>query len=156
MRRVCSVSVDLDPLACYYRIHGLGEPPRALADVVLRRALPRWLELFARRGIQATLFVVGGDLDGNPHSRGSRALIGEAARAGHELGNHSFGHPYDLDRLPRERVAEEIDRAHERIAEAGTVAPVGFRAPGYNLSPTIVDVLIERGYRYDSSILPAP
>ena len=54
--RVCSVSVDLDPLHCYYGIHGLGEPPAALADVVLHRALPRFAEMFAKRGISATFW----------------------------------------------------------------------------------------------------
>jgi hypothetical protein len=36
------------------------------------------------------------------------------------------------------------------------VAPVGFRAPGYNLSATVVEHLVARGYCYDSSVLPAP
>ena len=32
--------------------------------------------------------------------------------------------------------------------------PVGFRGPGYSLSPTVLDVLAERGYEYDCSTLP--
>ena len=56
---------------------------------------------------------------------------------------------------PRE-VAAEIDRAGTLLAEVAGTAPVGFRSPGYNLSPTVIAELIARGYRYDSSILPAP
>jgi hypothetical protein len=150
--RVCSVSVDLDPLSCYYGIHGLGQPPVALRDVVARRALPRFAELFERRGLRATLFVVGSDLDGDP---ARRSLLASLARAGHELGNHSWSHPYDLARLPRARVDEEVGRAHDAIAELAGAPPVGFRAPGYDVSPRIYDALMARGYRYDSSVFPS-
>src|SRR5262249_34681624 len=40
-RPTCAVSVDLDGIACYYRIHGLGLPPPELEHVILERALPR-------------------------------------------------------------------------------------------------------------------
>src|SRR5688572_19794208 len=98
--RVCSVSVDLDPLVCYYRIHGLGEPPPALRDVVLRRALPRFLELFEKRSqpIRGTFFVVGSDVEADPAGRGRLA---QAARGGHELASHSHTHPYALARMGR-------------------------------------------------------
>jgi hypothetical protein len=150
--RVCSVSVDLDPLSCYYGIHGLGAPPEPLAHVVLLRALPRYAELFQRRGIRATFFVVGADLERDP---AGRALLSELSRAGHELGNHSHTHPYELARLPRARIEDEIGRAHEAIAGACGEAPVGFRAPGYDVSAPILEVLGARGYRYDSSVFPS-
>jgi hypothetical protein len=150
--RICSVSVDLDPIACYYTIHALGPHPAELADVVMRRSVPRFLELFARHEVRATFFVVGADLA----SQAVRRLVREIAAAGHEVGNHSFNHPYDLARLPRERVAEEIERAHEQIAAASGGAPIGFRAPGYDVSAAMLDELARLGYQYDSSIFPAP
>jgi hypothetical protein len=159
VRRVCSLSVDLDPLGCYYRIHALGDAPRDLRDVILRRCLPRFAELFARRRIRATLFVVGQDLDvatGGGAARAARAQLGELARAGHELGNHSYGHLYELARTPRATVAAEIERAHQLIGEVAGAPPVGFRAPGYDVSPVMIDELMRLGYRYDSSIFPAP
>src|SRR5262249_27068870 len=87
-----------------------------------------------------------------------RAAAADLARRGFELGNHSDTHPYDLARLDRARIRDEIARAHARIAEAAGAAhaPVGFRAPGYELSPSVVDVLVELDYRYDSSIFPSP
>jgi hypothetical protein len=149
--RVCSVSVDLDPLRCYYGIHGLGAPPAQLAHVVLRRALPRFAEMFERRGLHATFFVVGDDVASD---QAGRALLSQLARAGHELGNHSYTHPYDLARLSRARIDDEVGRAHEVIAQLGA-APVGFRAPGYDLSTAVNEVLMARGYRYDSSVFPS-
>ncbi|HLL24266.1 MAG TPA: hypothetical protein VK427_19180, partial [Kofleriaceae bacterium] len=59
----CAVSIDLDGLPCYYRIHGLGAAPPELEHVILDRALPRAAKLFAERGIHVTWFVVGRDAD---------------------------------------------------------------------------------------------
>lgn len=156
MRRVCSVSIDLDPLRCYYEIHGLGTPPAGLRHVVLHRGLPRFAELLAAYDIRATFFVVGQDLAEDEPAGTNRKLLAELAAAGHELGNHSEHHLYDLGRQGRETVRAEIERAHERIAEVAGHPPVGFRAPGYDLSPAMAEALMALGYNYDSSIFPAP
>ena len=37
--RHCAISIDLDGVPCYYRIHGLGPPPDDLEHVILERAL---------------------------------------------------------------------------------------------------------------------
>jgi peptidoglycan/xylan/chitin deacetylase (PgdA/CDA1 family) len=148
-----SLSVDLDALACYHRIHALGDEPSGQARfAILRRALPRLGDLFARHGIVATLFVVGMDLDDDPEGR---AILADLARAGHEIASHSYSHRYDLVRLGRDAVAGDIDRAHAIIGETCGCPPVGFRAPGYEISAELIDLLCERGYRYDSSTFPA-
>jgi predicted deacetylase len=155
---VCAISIDVDPIPCYYRIHGLGPAPAELRDTVARRALPRFAEMFARRGIAATFFVVAEDIDPaalGPRARAARALYLELSRAGHELGNHSYSHPYDLARWPHDRARDEVERAHDLIGELG--GPVrGFRAPGYDLSPVLLEHLERLGYLYDSSVFPAP
>ncbi|MBT8495188.1 MAG: polysaccharide deacetylase family protein [Deltaproteobacteria bacterium] len=155
--RSCAVSIDLDSLACYYQIHGLGPAPEDLEPLIIKRCVPRFLELFEERGIRATFFVVGRDLDLSlgPQARAARSVLGECLAAGHELGNHSYSHPYEMARLTRSEVAEEIARAHELLSELGADV-VGFRAPGYDLSPTMLQVLDDSGYLYDSSVFPAP
>jgi peptidoglycan-N-acetylglucosamine deacetylase len=155
--RLAAVSIDLDPISCYYRIHGLGPHPPALADVILRRALPRYLDVLHAHQVRATFFVVAANLTGgSAAAQSARALIRELVDAGHEVANHTFSHPYELARLPRARLAEEIGQAHDVLAEAAGVAPVGFRAPGYAMSPAILEELEARGYEYDSSAFPAP
>ena len=156
-KRVASVSVDLDPIDCYYRIHGLGDPPEALRGVVLRSALPRFLDLFASRSVRATFFFVAAELDGDTReAEAARALAREVVAAGHEIANHTLSHRYDLARLPPACIALEIGRAHESIALATCVFPLGFRSPGYGLSPSVLEEVARLGYRYDSSVLPAP
>ena len=148
-----AVSVDLDAIECYFRIHALpGTPPPEARFAILRRCLPRLAELFARHGVKATWFVVGRDLEED--AEGRRLLV-ELAGAGHELANHSYSHPYDLVRLGRQRIADEIDRGHGLLADVCGHAPVGFRAPGYEISREVIDLLCERGYRYDSSAFPS-
>lgn len=164
--RWCSVSVDLDPLRCYFQIHGLGEPPSAIKDLVLRRALPRFCELFERHQIAATLFVVGSDIVAPASAQAgseafemaatARAILSEAATAGHELGNHSFSHFYDLSRRSRAEIEREIGDTHQALRALLRRPPTGFRAPGYELSCEMLDVLEAFGYRYDSSLFPCP
>jgi hypothetical protein len=149
---LASVSVDLDPIACYYKIHALGPHPTALAEVVLRRAVPRYLEIFARHRVRATFFVVGSDLS----SPSARALVRDIAAAGHEVANHSFSHHYDLARRPKVEIADEIRRADDVIAAAAGVSLSGFRAPGYDISADMLEIVAGLGYVYDSSIFPAP
>lgn len=162
MTPTCAVSIDLDAIGCYYRIHGLGAHPPELEHVILERALPRAAQLFARRGMRVTWFVVGRDADadaGLPDAAARAAnadRLRELAAAGHELGNHSYSHPYELARLPARTVDAEIagcDRVLRSLARGGVR---GFRAPGYDVSPAMLDALAARGYRYDSSIFPAP
>jgi hypothetical protein len=159
VRRICSVTIDLDPLRCYYEIHALGEPPATLAQVVLRRALPRFADLFARRGLHATFFVVGADLDAGGDAKQALAAGAELralAAAGHEIGNHSQSHRYDMARLGADEAFAEMEGAHRRIAEAVGRPPVGFRAPGYDVSAAMIAAAGRLGYCYDSSIFPAP
>jgi peptidoglycan-N-acetylglucosamine deacetylase len=185
----CAVSIDLDGIACYYRIHGLGPAPAELEHVILERALPRAAALFAQRHLHVTWFVIGRDADGNSTlpDRARRAANAQhlrtLAEAGDELANHSYSHPYDLARLAPATIDDEIascDRVLRDIlgvkavevplrspdlvqlkrsapsSEPALPAPRGFRAPGYDVAPAMLDTLARLGYRYDSSIFPAP
>jgi peptidoglycan-N-acetylglucosamine deacetylase len=158
----CAISVDLDGIACYYRIHGLGAPPPELEHVVLERALPRAARLFASRGLHVTWFVVGRDADADLALPDRAARIANASRLralaehGDELGNHSYSHLYELARLSPAEVDAELDGGDRVLRAIAGAAPRGFRAPGYDLSPAMLDTLARHGYRYDSSIFPAP
>jgi hypothetical protein len=95
---------------------------------------------------------VGADVADDP---AGRALLGELARHGHELGNHTHNHPYELVRLGRAAINAEVATAHGVIAEVAGQPPIGFRAPGYNVSTELLEVLMAHGYRYDSSVFPS-
>src|SRR5262245_52320044 len=55
---------------------------------------PAILEILARHNAAATFFMCGANVDRLP------SLTREVASAGHEIGNHSYSHPYLFLRSP--------------------------------------------------------
>lgn len=152
MSRLSAISVDLDSLGHYCHIQGL---PESLLDeraraLVHRVALPRLLELCAEVGAPVTLFVIGADVA----DLGLATALRQAAKGGAELASHSYSHAYELSRWAPQAIAADLTRAHTVIAELGG-PPRGFRAPGYTLSPPLLETVARLGYAYDSSAYPA-
>jgi peptidoglycan/xylan/chitin deacetylase (PgdA/CDA1 family) len=151
--RLASISVDLDSLAHYCRIHGLSE---AVLDarargLVYSTAVPRFRELLASVGAPGTFFAIGADLA----EAGAASALREAHASGIEVGNHSYSHDYALTRRAPESIREDLVRGEEAIVAATGARPVGFRAPGYTLNAALYAATVERGYRYGSSAFPA-
>ncbi|MBX3181882.1 MAG: polysaccharide deacetylase family protein [Polyangiaceae bacterium] len=151
-QRLASFNVDLDEVGEYYAIHGLGAPPPALTRRVYELALPRLLRFADALELPLTLFVIGRDLDA---VEARRALTPFTSR-GDELGNHSQDHAYDLSRRSEAERREQLIHGAASIAQLTGEAPLGFRAPGYTLSPALIGDLIDLGYRYDSSRFACP
>jgi peptidoglycan/xylan/chitin deacetylase (PgdA/CDA1 family) len=145
---VTFLHLDADDLWIYEQEYGIQRARGARS--VYDDALPRLLDAFDAAGTRATIFVVGRDLE-----RPSAAdLCRDAVARGHEIANHTYSHPPRLDTMSRSEKQREILRAHEAIANATGVAPVGFRSPGYYLDADIVEILAEADYVYDTSVLP--
>ncbi|MBI5548512.1 MAG: polysaccharide deacetylase family protein [Deltaproteobacteria bacterium] len=150
---LASVSVDLDSLGHYCRIHGLPESvlSAGAAQSIYREALPRFAELFAETGMRATFFVVGRDLDDPASAQAVRSV----SAAGHEIGNHTFVHDYALTRKSPGEIGDDVARGGAAILRLTGTRPAGFRAPGYTLTSSLVRALCAQGYRYDSSVFPS-
>ncbi len=148
--RLCSVSVDLDEITCYAAIHGLrlGSECHSVYDL----AMARLCDFAASLAIPLTLFVIARDLD-RPQNV---AALNTAVGLGHEIGNHSLDHLYDLTQRSRSEQFRQVVEANRRIQTRLGVAPQGFRAPGYTVSDELMGVLREAGLRYDSSVFPCP
>jgi len=150
------LSVDLDDVGCYHAIHGLPPPGPEAAGAVLERCLPRFLELLDQLQSRATFFVVGRDLQRDLQAGGrGAAILKQALAAGHELGNHSFAHAYDLVKWAPAAIYDDVRRCDVLLRGLGA-RPTGFRAPGYTHDTTLLQQVGALGYRYDSSLLPSP
>lgn len=148
MRPFASLSLDLDNQWSYMKTHGddaWREYP-SYFDV----AVPRILEFLAQRRLTITFFIVGQDaaLEKN------RPWIAEIARAGHEIGSHSFLHEPWLHLYSEQELEQELVRAEQALVAATGHRPVGFRGPGFSLSGTTLRVLARRGYEYDCTVFP--
>ena len=145
---IASLSLDLDNEWAYLMTHGntaWKSYPTYLPVVV-----PRILDVLERLGLTISFFVVGADAARSENQEFVRSL----ATAGHEIANHSFRHQPWLHLYTKKEIIDEFSRTEEALGEATGQQVVGFRGPGYSLSPDVLDVLVERGYEYDASTLP--
>ena len=146
--RQTALSLDLDNLWSYLMVH--GDATWRDYPSYLDRVVPIALELLAERNLKITFFVVGIDAAKPAHKETLRSI----ADAGHEIGNHSHHHEPWLHRYERDELKRELESAHEAISIATGEEPVGFRGPGYSISPASIGVLDAMGYVYDASTLP--
>ncbi len=149
--RLCAISVDLDEIPNYFKIHGL-EAPEKSQTAVYDTAISRLLALAAAETFPLTLFAVGSDLTRNESAR----ALAEAHKAGHEIANHSLDHRYDLTKLSRAEILSQISGGADAIEKAVGTRPVGFRAPGYVITDDVFSVLRDLDVTYDSSVFPCP
>lgn len=150
-KRAAAINVDIDSLHLYYRIHGLDESKAS--NAVWERGVIRFAELFAEVGVKATFFTVASDLERYPNAR---RVADQLVKEGHELASHSLTHPYDLVRLHERGIRLELEESKRLLEQVRGKPVTGFRAPGYTMTPRVLELLKETGYTYDSSIFPCP
>ena len=145
-----AVSVDLDEVHHYRDIHRLAS--RGRGTEVYTRAIPRLADWARQRRIPLTWFAVGQDLE----QAANADTLAQLARDGDEIGCHSYSHFYDLTRRSAAMMRSEIERGVAAIEGVASTKVKGFRAPGYVVSDTLLDLLREAGLAYDSSVFPCP
>lgn len=80
------------------------------------------LSVLRERGVKATFFVIGGELEQHPE------LGQRIAQEGHELGNHSYSHERMILKTPS-FIRDEIERADQLIRNTGYQGSIHFRPP---------------------------
>src|SRR5579871_567491 len=110
----------------------------------------RLLTILADHSVQATFFVLGWLAERTP------ALVRRIAAAGHEIACHGYSHQLVYKQSPQE-FREETVRAKAFLEDTIGHAVHGYRAASFSVtrqSLWALDVLIDAGFRYDSSIFP--
>jgi polysaccharide deacetylase family protein (PEP-CTERM system associated) len=110
----------------------------------------RLLELLDQHACRATFFVLGWVAEKKPE------VVARVAAAGHEIACHSLLHRRVFDLTPQE-FREDTRRAKGVIEDASGKLVVGYRAPSFSITKRSVwalDILVEEGFQYDSSIFP--
>ena len=150
--KLASISIDLDEVPRYAAIHGVEVPAGRGARAVYEACVPRLTAWLDDESIRATFFAIGEDLE----CEENRKTIARLHAAGHEIGNHSYHHHYDLTRRAARDIGDEIERGATIIERSCGKRPVGFRAPGYSVSDVLFSALEVSGVEYDSSVFPCP
>ena len=109
-------------------------------------AIPRILGLLRRYEIRATFFVPGVVIDMYP------AACEQNVAAGHEIGHHGYTHVPPAS-LSREREEDGLVRGNESIRRVCGKPARGYRSPSWDLSPHTVELLLQHGFVYESSMM---
>ncbi|MFD4955452.1 polysaccharide deacetylase [Streptomyces sp. NPDC058451] len=148
VRAAAAFTFDVDAESCV-----LAHDPSASSRMSLmthqaygpRVGVPRLLRVLRRQEVKATFFVPGFTADTYPDM--VRSIIDE----GHEVAHHGYLHE-PMQGIDAAREAEYLDRGLEALDRLG-IRPAGYRAPWWEMNWHTPDLLIERGFQYDSSLL---
>ncbi|HEX7822757.1 MAG TPA: XrtA system polysaccharide deacetylase [Sphingobium sp.] len=110
----------------------------------------RVLDLFARKNVLGTFFILGWVAERAP------ALIRRIAEAGHEVASHGYDHQrvFTLDAA---QFRADLKRARGLLEDACGQGVTAYRAPSFSIdrrNPWAHRVLAEEGYAYSSSVAP--
>jgi len=141
---VC-ISLDFDTVALWL---GMGQttPTPISRGEFGAVATQRLLELFERHAISTTWFIPGLTIE--TYEDVCRAVAG----AGHEIGHHGYDH-IAPGGMTREEELDQLRRGNEAIVRISGQAARGYRSPAWDLSEHSVELLLQEGFRYDSSMM---
>ena len=142
---VC-LSFDTDTEAPLLRDGTTSPTSLSASDFGAESGVPRILAMLDRHQIPATFFVTGVDAMLHPEML---AAILKSGR--HEIGVHGWIHelPTRLADGEEERL---LDQAIAYLTKASGKKPQGYRAPSWAFSNATLDLIIKKGFVYDSSL----
>ena len=135
---VCGVG---GPLACEHWNDLPGRVEQTTRDL---------LDLVDACGVRGTFFVLTWNAERHPD------IVRRIVAAGHEIASHGYAHRLIYEQTP-ETFRDDITRAKATLEDITGTAVLGYRAPSASVTPRslwALDVLLDVGLRYDSSIFP--
>jgi peptidoglycan/xylan/chitin deacetylase (PgdA/CDA1 family) len=108
--------------------------------------VPRILDMLDELEIPASFYIPG--YVAETHEE----MVREVFRRGHEIAHHGDMHepPYTLS---REQEGEVLDRGSAILEGLTGQRPTGYRAPAAELSEHSLELLVERGFTYDTTLM---
>lgn len=104
------------------------------------------LELFSNTNVKATFFCLGWIAERAPQ------VIKKIADAGHEIASHGYMHNLIYNQTPV-AFREDVKKAKTLLQDITGKEVKGYRAPTFSMTDWALPILLEEGYRYDSSIV---
>jgi len=146
-RLAVAITSDLDAQAVWLGTFGADSPSyMSRGEFGAEVGVPRVLEALDRSGVPATWCIPTHSLQTFPAA--TEAIL----EAGHEIAAHGVYHEsvHKLDRDVERRYLELQLRVHEDLVGR---RPRGYRSPSWNFSAATLDLLVEFGFDWDSSLM---
>ncbi|MGY1782348.1 polysaccharide deacetylase family protein [Geodermatophilus sp. SYSU D01036] len=145
---LCAFGVDVDAVGGWLGSYGGEDSPDDISRGIFAGevGVPRMLELFRRNGMPSTWFWPGHSIETFPEQ------FDACVAAGHEIGVHGYSHENPIA-MSREQESAVLDRCIELIEERAGRRPTGYVAPWWEFSPVTNELLLERGIKYDHSLM---
>ncbi|MDR0609300.1 MAG: DUF3473 domain-containing protein [Planctomycetaceae bacterium] len=108
------------------------------------------LDILRSQSVTGTFFVLGWIAERYPE------LVREIAGYGHEIASHGFMHQLVYEMTETE-FRNDIRRTRQLLQEQSGQPVIGYRAPSFSIVKRTTwahRILVEEGYRYDSSVFP--
>lgn len=107
----------------------------------------RIMDLLDQYRIKASFFIPGYVAESH------QEMVREVRRRGHEVANHGYMHEPPSSLGPGEDEGAILDRGSRILQGITGEKPLGYRSPSWELSGKSLDLLAERGFVYDSSLM---
>lgn len=139
-KKNCFVSIDVED--------DFSLPSRQLSKRTWKGVenLSKILDVFEKRGISATLFTTGQVLEKYPE------LVKEWSKS-YEIACHTYTHRF-WNRLSTDEREKELENFISLYQKIFNRKPYGFRAPSHIIDEKGMKLLEQKGFLYDSSIVP--
>ncbi len=142
------LTMDFDAIAGWIGPRNTRSPNLVARGEFGEVGAERILQLFADEEIPGTWYIPGHTIDTYPD------VCRRIAEAGHEIGYHGYCHEAPSSKRDEAEERDILDRSIDAIVRVSGKSPVGQRLPGGNLGVRWVELLIEKGFIYDSSMAP--
>src|SRR4051812_13632196 len=143
-----SFGVDIDAVAGWLGSYGGEDSPDAIRRGLFAGGVgvPRLLELFRRNDLTQTFFWPGHSIETFPEQ------FDACVAGGHEIGVHGYSHENPIA-MSREQESAILDHCIDLVERYSGSRPTGYVAPWWEFSPVTNELLLERGIKYDHSLM---
>jgi peptidoglycan-N-acetylglucosamine deacetylase len=143
-----SFGVDIDAVGGWLGSYGGENSPDDISRGLFAGevGVPRVLELFRRYDLTQTFFWPGHSIETFPEQ------FDRCVAAGHEIGVHGYSHENPIE-MSREQESAVLDYCIGLIESRTGRRPTGYVAPWWEFSPVTNELLLERGIKYDHSLM---
>ena len=140
--------VDVDAVAGWLGSYGGEDSPCDISRGMFAGevGVPRLLTLFERNDLRTTWFIPGHSVETFPDQ--TRMVVD----AGHEIGVHGYSHENPIA-MSRAQESAVLDRSIELLEKVSGRRPTGYVAPWWEFSTVTNELLLERGIKYDHSLM---